>query len=94
MQARATSEVIKAPLQASDGSPLGTYAVGSVPYGICFDGANIWVANYGSNDVTKLQASDGSVLGTYAVGTFPWGICFDGANIWVVNQHPNDVTKL
>jgi len=34
-----------------------------------FDGANIWVANNVSNNVTKLRASTGTVLGTFAVGT-------------------------
>ena len=29
-------------------------ATGSNPYGICFDGANIWVANSTSNNVSKL----------------------------------------
>ena len=33
---------------------VGTYAVGVNPIGICFDGANIWVANFSSNSVTKL----------------------------------------
>jgi hypothetical protein len=31
-----------------------TFPVGSGPVGICFDGANIWVANNNSNNVTKL----------------------------------------
>jgi hypothetical protein len=31
-----------------------TFAAGWAPYGICFDGANIWVANFGSNNVSKL----------------------------------------
>jgi hypothetical protein len=29
---------------------------------VAFDGANIWVANHCSFNVTKLRASDGSVL--------------------------------
>ena len=41
----------------------------TVRYGIAFDGVNIWVANYGSNNVSKLRASDGALLGTYAVGS-------------------------
>jgi len=41
-------------LKASDGSLVGTYSVGSYPIGIAFDGANIWVANNGSDNVTKL----------------------------------------
>jgi DNA-binding beta-propeller fold protein YncE len=71
-----------------------TFSVGSHPQGICFDGANIWVANLGSDNVTKLKASDGSLVGTYAVGSSPFGICFDGANIWVANFGSDNVTKL
>jgi hypothetical protein len=71
-----------------------TFTVGTQPRGVCFDGANIWVANYGSNSVTKLAANDGTVLGTYAVGSLPAGVAFDGANIWVTNFGSNNVTKL
>jgi len=34
--------------------PLGTFTVGTNPVGVAFDGANIWVANAGSNNVSKL----------------------------------------
>jgi DNA-binding beta-propeller fold protein YncE len=40
-------------LRASDGAALGTFPVESGPDGIAFDGANIWVANAGSNTVSK-----------------------------------------
>jgi DNA-binding beta-propeller fold protein YncE len=72
---------------------LGTFAVGTNPIAVAFDGANIWVANFGGN-VTKLRASDGTVLGTFAVGTNPFGVAFDGANIWVTNQGSSTVSKL
>jgi DNA-binding beta-propeller fold protein YncE len=49
---------------------------------VAFDGANIWVANNVSNNVTKLRASDGSNRGTFTVGNNPQGVAFDGANIW------------
>jgi DNA-binding beta-propeller fold protein YncE len=68
--------------------------VGTGPEGIAFDGANIWVTNWTSNNVTKLRASDGAILGTFAVGSSPTGIAFDGANIWVVNVGSNSVSKL
>ena len=55
-------------LRASDGALLGTFTVGTTPYGVAFDGANIWVANSGSDNVTKLRASDGALLGTFTVG--------------------------
>ena len=41
-------------LLASTGGAVGTYSVGFSPDGIVFDGANIWVANYGSGDVSKI----------------------------------------
>jgi len=65
--------------------------VGSIPFGICFDGTNIWVTNNSNSTVTKLRASDGSIQGTYPV-IIPYGICFDGANIWVSTD--GTVTKL
>lgn len=60
-----------------------TFAVGSGPIELAFDGVNIWVTNQRSNDVTKLRASDGANLGTFPVDFGPVGIAFDGANIWV-----------
>jgi hypothetical protein len=69
------------------------FPVGSSPFGVAFDGANIWAAN-GSNNVTKLRASDGANLGNFAAGSGPDGIAFDGANIWVANRSSNNVTKL
>ena len=41
-------------LRASDGNLQDTFNVGYFPRGVAFDGANIWVANYGSDTVTKL----------------------------------------
>ena len=64
------------------------------PLGVAFDGANIWVTNSDSNNVTKLRASDGKVLGTFGVGSSPYGVAFDGANVWVANGNSNNVTKL
>jgi hypothetical protein len=64
------------------------------PMGVAFDGANIWVSNDGSNNVTKLLASTGAVLGTFTVGTNPIGVAFDGANLWVANLNSKNVTKL
>jgi hypothetical protein len=58
------------------------FAVGSQPYAIAFDGANVWVTNSGGNKVTKLRAGDGSNLGTFTVGNAPTRIAFDGANVY------------
>ena len=71
-----------------------TFSVGSSPFGVAFDGANIWVTNANNNNVTKLRASDGEVLGTFSVGFGPIGVAFDGANIWVANSGDGTVSKL
>ena len=71
-----------------------TFSVGSKPEAVCFDGANVWVANSGSDNVTKLKASDGSFVDNYSVGSRPEGVCFDGAHIWVANSGDGNVTKL
>jgi uncharacterized protein (TIGR03437 family) len=71
-----------------------SFPVGSGPYGLAFDGANVWVANAYSNTVTKLRANDGTVLGTFDVGIGPLLLTPDGANIWVTNNTSGGVTKL
>jgi DNA-binding beta-propeller fold protein YncE len=60
---------------------------------LAFDGVDIWVANSGSDFVSKLRAANGTVLGSFAAGSFPSGVAFDGANIWVTNTNSNNVSK-
>ncbi len=81
-------------LLASTGAVVGTYSVGTNPYGVAFDGTNIWVANQTSSSVTKLLASSGAVVGTYTLGAGGSGVLFDGANIWVTNFSGNTVIKM
>jgi YVTN family beta-propeller protein len=71
-----------------------TYSVGNTPFGVAFDGSNIWVTNGGSNSVTKLLASTGALVGNYPVGAGPFEAAFDGTNIWVTNFSGNTVTEL
>ena len=71
-----------------------SFQVEGRPFGVAFDGANLWVTNAGANFVTKLRASDGANLGNFDVGSASLGVVFDGANIWVTNQGSNTVTKL
>ncbi|MGB5014813.1 MAG: hypothetical protein WBO68_12370 [Pyrinomonadaceae bacterium] len=68
--------------------------VGTNPFGVAFDGTNIWVANVTTNNVSKIRASDGTVVATYGVGNAPFGILFDGTNIWTANYNGHNVTKL
>jgi DNA-binding beta-propeller fold protein YncE len=80
-------------LRASDGTTLGTFVVGSLPFGVVFDGTNIWVINSDSNSVTEMRASDGKILGNFAVGHDPEGVASDGANIWVANHLSRTISK-
>ena len=60
--------------------------MGNNPTGLAFDGVNIWVANAGSSDVTRLRAKDGKGGKPFPVGYNPRGVAFDGAFIWVICQ--------
>ena len=70
------------------------FPTGTTPRGLVFDGANMWITNVNSGNVTKLRASDGLNLGTFPAGSLPIGVVFDGSNIWVVNLGSNNLTKL
>jgi len=47
------------------------YNVGRDPSEITFDGTNIWVTNYGSENLMKLKTADGSVAGTFSLSGGP-----------------------
>ena len=87
-----TAPELQSPAKASQVATA--FDVGKFPIGVVSDGTNIWVANGGSNTVTKLRASDGAVLETFTVGTLPLQVAFDGANIWVTNGRSASVSKL
>src|ERR1700690_3193620 len=59
-----------------------SFAVGTSPYGIAFDGANMWVASYGSRSITKIRANDGLTRNTIPFTGSPYYLAFDGSNIW------------
>jgi hypothetical protein len=69
-------------------------STGEEPYGIAFDGANMWVVNWHDLTVSKISVNDGVTLGTYTVGRLSAGIAFDGANVGVANSGSHTVTKL
>jgi len=71
-----------------------TVTVGAGPLGMCFDGANIWVANFGNGTVSKVNASTGATIATYGAAIETSGICFDGVSIWVASYFFNEVVKL
>ena len=72
-----------------------TFDPGGVnPYGIVYDGTNMWVGEEGSNNVVVLDGINGTVLKTIRVGMYPRYLVFDGAYIWVANQDSCNMSKL
>ena len=67
---------------------------GASPEGVAFDGTNIWVANAGLGNVSKINPATNTVIATVPVGTGPEGVAFDGTNIWVTNNGPDTVSKI
>jgi hypothetical protein len=58
-----------------DTAALGITTVGNSPYGIRFDGADLWVANIGAGGtVSRVRASDGKLLETWTGAGFAIGV--------------------
>jgi YVTN family beta-propeller protein len=68
--------------------------VGNRPYGMAFDGQNMWVANSGDDTVDELNAASLGIVHTYHVGVGPNGLAFDGHSIWVANNKDDTVTEI
>lgn len=70
------------------------------PFGMVYDGQDVWVSNQGANNtqqgttVDRIRPSDGKVLETVIVGTGPSGIAYDGAFVWVANYSSDNVMKI
>jgi DNA-binding beta-propeller fold protein YncE len=64
---------------------VGTYPVGMNPLGIAFDGANMWVANGGSEYVTVLPPNGAPRTVHLPEGSNPQAIAFDGKNMWIAS---------
>ncbi len=78
--------------QAITPYPVTTISKGFVgPYGILYDGAHIWVTDFGAGTLLQLDSS-GNILQTVTVGAGPQIPVFDGANIWVPNLLSNSIT--
>ena len=73
-----------------------SWAVGTIPYGVAFDGTNVSVTNAGNNTVSKINPN-GTAPGTPIndlTGNSPGGVAIDGTNIWVANAGSNTVSKI
>ncbi len=79
----------------NDGTREGTYPTESDPFGITYDGTNVWTAiKSGGDRVLQFRESDGTLLGTFPVGVDALNLVLDGSRVWVTNPTGNSVTAL
>ncbi len=69
------------------------FTVGDQPTGIASDGEHIWVANFGSDTVSRIDRETG-VVTSFPVGDQPWGVAYDGTHVWVTNSNSDTVSRL
>ncbi len=73
-------------------APVEKFDVGSMPHGVTWDlDSSMWVANYGSDTLSRLDAHTGGLLGTYSIarwGHAPTGVAYDGSTktLWVTTS--------
>ncbi len=93
-----TNEVIR--FDPASGSVVAKIPVGSFPFGIEFDGSNMWVSNLVDPDqglpgsVTKIRTADNTVVGTYHAGVGVRHLHFDGQSLWVSSSATSQVWRL
>lgn len=73
---------------------LQTVPVGISPYFPAFDGANVWVPNFGSNSVTVFRQFTKNTIATLTGNGLdgPTQVAFDGERILVTNYNGNSVS--
>lgn len=96
--ARIRADLQIAELEIDVGDPSGPQAradfpVGADPFAVVFDGENIWVANRGSNDLTRL-ALDGTRLGGPVRATSPTALAADEHGyVWAADSQNGTVSR-
>lgn len=61
---------------------------------LAFDGVNMWVTSYYTEDSVSKVTPDGTVTTYSGTGSWPKGIAFDGTNMWTANYLSNNVSKI
>jgi DNA-binding beta-propeller fold protein YncE len=65
---------------------LGGTPVGTRPFGVASDGADLWVANIDSGTVSRVRASDGRLLETWTGATNATGVLVAMGRVFVTGQ--------
>jgi DNA-binding beta-propeller fold protein YncE len=66
-----------------------TFEVGSMPYGVFWNGNNLFVANSGDGTVSVLNG-DGETVATAKLGGVPGWMAWDGKRLWVPDVGSTD----
>jgi DNA-binding beta-propeller fold protein YncE len=69
-------------------------SLGNRPYGIAFDGTNLWTANFGGSVSIITPQSPYTVITKTTGFNTPIGILYDGAHIWVTDFTAGTLLKL
>jgi YVTN family beta-propeller protein len=75
------------------GGTLKNYGGFSHPVGLVYDGAQMWVTDYGLGALFPV-ASNGTIGTGVPVGAGPQQPAFDGENIWVPNSLDSSITVI
>jgi hypothetical protein len=65
---------------------LALTTVGSSPYFVKSDGADLWAANFSSNTVSRVRASDGRLLETWTEANNAYGVLVAMGKIFVTGE--------
>ena len=63
-----------------------TVGVGTNPYGISYASGSIWVANTGSDSVTRINPTTNSVIASIPVAAAPQLMTSAAGYVWVASQ--------
>ncbi len=83
-----------------DGNSTGSIKVGGTPFAMAWDGARLWVSDYGTTDKPGNSVSvfdaKGKKIGTYKVGGLPFSLSFDADSklMWVALYADNKVVAV
>lgn len=64
------------------------------PQGVAFDGAHMWVACFGSNEIGEYNTNAGSFVQKVPLSHSPNYLLYDGANVWVAYPNSGVVDKV
>jgi hypothetical protein len=79
---------------STNGEILEDRPVGTSPAGLTVIGDMLWVANFGSDNVTRLKISDPADSMTIAVGASPVDILLHRGSVFVANQFGASISQL